>query len=337
MRRHTVRCAVLVVVAAAAVAADLPEVTVVDTTGQSVTLELPVERIVTAYAMATYYAYALGAGDHLLRAWYIGVRTLDAAPEALRRLDPELGTKHAAGAPNLEEIAALAPDWILVDAVRHAAFAELAEEIGLRVTRLAVESPDALVDALRLVAPPLGEEAERRAESLAAEYLTAVAAVRAAIEEEDDLPRVLFLGSSPQLVATGEMYQTHLIDAAGGRAVARALSGYWAEVSLEQIYAWDPEVIILPSYASFSAEDLLQDPEWAALSAVRERRVHRMERLFAPWDTPVPDSFLGILWLAERLHPGRVPIDLRDEVLRFYAAHYAYHVTEAELDRLCAP
>jgi iron complex transport system substrate-binding protein len=310
-------------------------VTIVDSTERAVELTLPVERVVTAYAMATFYLYALGAGDLLVGAWYIGVPTLGAAPEVLHRLEPDLAAKHFGGQPNLEEVVARSPDWILVDASRHAQFADLAEEVGLAVTRLAVETPDAVVDVVHRLAPALGADAESRADDLGETYRVALDAARRATEGVEEPPRVLFLGSTPQLVASGEMYQTHLIAAAGGRSVAADLVGYWAEVSVEQIYAWDPQVVILPSYAAFAPEDLLTDPEWAPISAVRESRVYRMERLFAPWDTPVPDSFLGILWLAECLHPGRVPIDLRDEVRRFYAAYYDYEVSESELDRLC--
>jgi len=310
---------------------------VVDPSGHEAVLQVPVERIVTPYAMATYYLYVLGAGERLVMSWYIGVRTLADAPEALWQLEPALGEKQAGGEPNIEELIGAAPDWLIVDALRHAAIADLAEELGVPVTRLAVETPEALLDVLHLLAPPLGEEAVRRAAALGDWQEGILASLRGGADEVDAaaVPRVLFVGTDPLLVATEAMYQTRMIEAAGGTSVTAQLEGYWARIGLEELYRWDPEVIIIPSYSPVSVTDLLEDPDWQAVSAVKNGRVHRMERLFAPWDTPVPDSLLGVLWLAQRLQPGRIDTHLRDEVVRFYLEFYGYRVEPEELDRLC--
>ncbi len=51
--------------------------------------------------------------------------------------------------------------------------------------------------------------------------------------------------------------------------------GGFVDVSIEQIIAWDPDVIWFPQYSDYTAEDLLNDPAWSSISAVQNNRVHQ--------------------------------------------------------------
>ena len=144
---------------------------------------------------------------------------------------------------------------------------------------------------------------------------------------------MLFLGSEPQRVASGDMLQTEMIALSGGASVSAALRGGWSDVDLEQILVWDPDVIIIPSYASFSGVDLLEDPDWGALQAVRSKRVHTMPRVMGPWDTAVPDFILGVLWLSECFYPGTTT-DLAAEAQVFYERFYGLTLSSEQLDQL---
>jgi iron complex transport system substrate-binding protein len=156
-----------------------------------------------------------------------------------------------------------------------------------------------------------------------------VASSTASILPEERV-RVLFLGTDLTQVASGDMYQTDLIAAAGGISVSEELIGYWNEVNLEQILLWDPEVILIPPYGSIQPEDVLVNPDWAAIRAVRDRRVHRMPRVIAPMDAPVPESLLGVLWMACVFYPDWIRLDLAAEADRFYALYYDYDLSDAE-------
>lgn len=53
-------------------------------------------------------------------------------------------------------------------------------------------------------------------------------------------------------------------------------------------------------------------------------------RVFAPWDIPTPESFLGIVWMALKLHPD-LPLDLEAEVKRFYREFYGLELPQEVL------
>lgn len=269
-------------------------------------------------------------------AWYIGVKGLAKASEAMFRLEPQLEQILAFGDPNVEEMVARDVQLILVDGSRHAAFADQMAELGVPVLQYLVETPEQLKEAVLLTGRALGREALEQAGAFVADYDRLFAAVASDLEQisSDERIRVLFVGTDPLKVASGEMYQTRLIEAAGGVSVSQALPGYWNEVNLEQILLWNPEVILIPPYGPVMPADILENADWTAIEAVQQGRVHRMPRVIAPIDTPVPESLLGVAWMADVFYPDQIHIDVASEIDRFYAAYYDYDLTEEELERL---
>ena len=122
------------------------------------------------------------------------------------------------------------------------------------------------------------------------------------------------------------MYQHSMIINAGGKNVAEALQDtYWAEVSYEQILAWDPEYIILAADAKYTVEDVLADVNLKACTAVKENRVYKLPREIECWDSPVPGSVLGNLWLASILHPEAYSVEAYEEsAIEFYETFYGF-------------
>lgn len=307
-----------------------------DASGGRVPIEAPIERAISIYGLGTYYFYALGAGNQLILGGYIGVKTLAQAPVPLRAIEPRLAEKMTFGTPNLEAIAALDPDLIIVDATRHAEFAELAEEIGLVVLRQKLETPESVRQTMIQLGELLGEEAARRS-ALYADF--ADRALSSAGNASRSIPAgeqtsVLFLGSTPQSVASGDMLQSRMIELAGGICVSHELRGGWNDVDLEQILVWNPEVIVVPAYATFEPTDLVADPDWAGLQAVRSGRVYQMPRVMGPWDTAVPDFVLGVLWMSDRFYPDGAEIDWVAETAIFYETFYGYSLPVGWADDL---
>ena len=315
------------------------ETTVLDQSGRSVTIPLPVETIASVHGIGTYYVYALGARDRLVLAYYVGIKALSGVSESMLRWEPRFPEILSFGDPNIEELVASGAQLVLADGSRHAAVAEQLRELGIPVILYRAETPDELKDAVTLTAACLGPNAEAKADAFIADYDRMVDAVSVDLESlgAADRARVLFIGTSLTKVISGEMYQTDLIEAAGGSSVSSELFGSWNEVNLEQILLWNPEIIIIPPYGLIQPSDILENPDWQSLDAVQSSRVYRMPRLIAPIDTPVPESLLGIAWMAKVFYPELVTLDLAQEVVRFYADYYQFTLTDEELAQMTRP
>lgn len=310
-------------------------VIVVDQTGRSVVVPQPVERVFSGYGVATYLVYALGAGDRLVVGNYLGARDPEGAA-AMERIDPRFPERNAetpADTTNVEFVASLGTDLVLAGGSSE--WTGPVEAIGIAVLGFAGETPERMREAVRIAGAALGPDAAARAEAWVSYYDRVLADVERAVSDLEARPRVLFTGTERTRVASGAMYQSAIIDLAGGVSVSTHLSGSWNDVDVEQVLTWNPEVVLVPPYGRASVAAVVEDAEWRLLDAVRDGAVYRVPKLVAPWDTPVPDSVLAIVWLAETLHGELSGLDCAAETRFFYERFYDYAISDAEVSALC--
>ncbi|GAB4168710.1 MAG: iron ABC transporter substrate-binding protein [Thalassobaculales bacterium] len=255
-------------------------------------------------------------------------------PAATRDL-PEIGRLTGrAGTVSLERLVAEGADLIVDVGSTGPTYRSLAERVeaqtGIRYLLL-----DGSLAATPATIRALGRAlaATDRAEALAAYAEETFALV-------DALPRGLvsaYLARGPEGLETGTQgsINTEILERAGAVNVAvqpgrQAITA----VSLEQVLAWNPAVIITldPRFPARAAAD----PLWRAVAAVRGGRVHVAPALPFGWIDSPPgiNRLIGLRWLAAILHPGLVRIDMRAEARRFYRLAYHLDLDEAALDRL---
>jgi iron complex transport system substrate-binding protein len=195
------------------------------------------QRIVSTAPSITELLYALGLGDRV-----VGVtRFCRYPPEA--RWKPKIGDYTS---PNLEAIAALRPDLVIVQTNP----VHLADRLGrlkLRVLEIDQENIAAIYRSIHEVGAATGTG--NVATLLIDSIRDALAKIRT---EVSGLPRVrmmFVIGRSPNrldglVVAGRASYLNEVIEVAGGENVFRdALAGY-PEVSLEEVMARNPEAIV---------------------------------------------------------------------------------------------
>jgi len=128
------------------------------------------------------------------------------------------------------------------------------------------------------------------------------------------------------------MYQSRLVEMAGGRPLGKDLKGGWVTVSAEQILKWDPEVILIPRYGWKDVkgpEAVKEDPRFKDVKAVKENKVWWFPSELTPWDWPTPQCPLGLIWLAKTLHPELFQnLDPLTEANKFYKEFYGHTFTE---------
>ncbi|MFD2837197.1 hypothetical protein ACFS3C_13390 [Azotobacter vinelandii] len=108
------------------------------------------------------------------------------------------------------------------------------------------------------------------------------------------------------------------------------------KVSLEQIIAADPDVIV--AMRADDAALIRRDPRWAGLRAVREGQVHANPRGMFWWCRETSEEALQFLWLARLLYPDALAgIDMREETRTFYQRFYGYRLNDDEIAEFLQP
>jgi iron complex transport system substrate-binding protein len=191
-----------------------------------------------------------------------------------------------------------------------------------------------LESTVRLTGQVLGEPEEHVAEDYI-RYLDAnihrVEAVTAALPDAER-PRVLHTASAGILAIDG---RKTLIDdwirIAGGVNCAE-VTGLGRPVTMEQVAAWNPDVIIVgtaPNQQNRKA--ILGDPRWSGIKAVRDGRVFANPSGAYLWDRHSAEAALQVLWAAKTLHPDRFrDLDIERETKAFYAHFFHYQLTDSE-------
>ena len=308
-------------VASSAAVSEAAGITLTDQAGRTVTLEQPAESIVSCYYISTYATIALGLKDKIVglenkadtRALYAL-----AAPEL-----PELTQVGTLKELNVEAVAALEPDLVIMPQ-KLIDNAQTLEDLGITVMIVNPETQEGLETMLTLIGEACG--ASDQAPALI-DYNHTQLERAAEMTADLEKPSVCLLGNSSYLsVAPAAMYQNDLIEQAGGvNAAASIEEDYWADVSYETLLALAPEVLVIPSAASYTAEDVMNDPQLADLPAVQNGAVYTMPQGLDEWDSPTPSGILGVLWLTSVLHPEAYPFEeFTADAQAFYQTFYGF-------------
>lgn len=308
--------------APAAVEETMP-VTLTDAAGRQVTIETEPETLVSGYYITTSMLIALGQQDKLVgieaKADTRPIYAL-AAPELLEL--PSVGT---AKEFDLEGCAALEPDLVILP-LKLQESAEALEQLGINALVVNPEDMDLLEETLDLLGQATGSS--ERAHALM-DYNAETEAEMAELLADAEKPSVYLAGNSSYLSTAGsKMYQNTLIELGGGENVAAELEDdYWADISYEQLLAWNPDVIVIAADADYTKEDLLADSQLAGLTAVQNGTVYALPSSFEAWDSPVPSGVLGIRWMASALHGDLHSLEqFRQDAADFYKEFYGVEI-----------
>lgn len=300
-------------------------ITVTDQAGREVTIEQEPEKLVSGYYISTSALIALDLDERL-----VGIEAKAdkrpiyklSAPELL--LLPNVGT---AKEFDLEGCAALEPDLVILPLKLEDAAATL-DELGIPVLLVNPENQALLTDMIYLIAS--ATNTLDKADAL----LDFTATQEAWLSETlsgVEAPSVYLAGNSNLLSTAGDaMYQSDMIRLAGGSNVASEITDtYWAEIDYEQLLAWNPEYIILASDADYTVEDVLSNENLSDCSAVINKHVYQMPNDAEAWDSPVPSSILGSVWLAGVLHPDLFSeADCTALINEYYETFYDFTYTQ---------
>ena len=311
----------------------------VDDAGRSVEIPERIERVMAAGPPASVLLYAL-APDRMV-GWVRAPTDEDKNYIAKVYHDlPEHGRLTGrGGTANIEAVLALQPDLIIdvgtIDET-HASLADrVQEQTGipyLLISGRFAESSATILKAGEL----LGER--ETAEKLAKYADDAMIRLGNMVETvpEAERPRVYY-GRGPDGLETGlaGSINMEVLDAVGAiNVAASAGTGGLANVSIEQVLSWNPDVVLTLDRTFH--QSLGNNPLWAGVKAIAEGRVYRAPTVPFGWfDTPPGvNRLMSAAWLASLLYPDRAGIDLRSETREFYRLFYHVDPSDEEIDAL---
>jgi iron complex transport system substrate-binding protein len=268
-------------------------ITVRDAFDRSVTLPAPPQRIVPIFASNVEIVASLGLADRI-----VGI-------EAYTRYPPEVVDRPLVGGRlgfSVDAVVALQPDLVVVTPSRQAAnqLVDPMERIGVPVMVLLQRSVQEILNNIRLMGRVAG--VPLRGEAVAAHFQERLDAVKRKVEGRPAPSTVMItgrLGNGLMLVAREGTYTGDAIRLAGARFALQGTATL-AQVSPEAILDADPDVLLWAG-SQRGLDDLIAQPGWADMRAVKNKRAYAVSRVELL--IPGPRTIDGIEHLAAIFHP----------------------------------
>lgn len=306
----------------------------VDASGESVKLSRFPERIViegrlTQMIVDFYYLFP-GQEDKL-----IGIqKRLQTVKDFIEILDPDLINKMTIEQDaTAEQVVSLNPDLVIMKSALKNKIGSTFDAVNIPVVYMDFEDPDQIKREIANLGIILDQK--ERAEEINSLFLKWMKRITDITQEitSDQKPSVLVLqysdkgGEIALDVPSATWLQTSMVKMAGGSPIweESIKSGSWMTVGLEQIAAWNPEIIFIINYygdSKQSVEQLIINPAWQELRAVKNNQIFGFAGDFVSWDQPDPRWVLGLSWLANKIHPKLIPFDKNNDIPDFFGDFY---------------
>ena len=272
------------------------------TDGAGIIKDIPADpssaTIASVYAVSVPFIVALGLSD----------RTAAVNPKTKfwTKADEKLSKKSVGrGNVDLEALASLNPT-VLIHRSNDPETVKAVENLGVSVLCITVENMDDIENTLSMMGKYFG--VSERAEEVIAWERGKFDYVKSIVEKipGSERKKALVMAGELGRVAGSDMLQTWMISQAGGIAVADEGEDHnWINVGVEKVFAWNPEFIFCTSStaAEYDAADMISDPAWSAVEAVKSENIYTIPAKTDSWDIPGLSCVLGTMYMLHTMYP----------------------------------
>lgn len=319
------------------------ELVYADDDGREVALPAEISKVMGTNHIGTLLLYTIN--PDLIAGWNSELRPVETRffDEKYHDL-PILGSWYVGSSDSIESLLDAAPDLIInagLGSYDRQYIEELQEQTNIPIVMFEAE-----IDGFEHTYDRLGEllgekEVTDRLGKYCKETYQEVSAKAEQIPEDERVRVYCALGPDGLRTFPAGSHQAVVLDIVKGINVAETdlpnAAGGMAEVSLEQILQWDPDVILSwdTGQGGYS-EGILTDPDWQNISAVKNNKVYAMPYMPHNWfaNPPSVNRILGLKWAGYVLYPEVFDYDLGEEVKEFFDLFYHYELSDEEVQEL---
>ena len=237
---------------------------------------------------------------------------------------------------NYEELAKLKPDVVVIWDYQPEVAKKL-KELGIPSVQIKYGTLEDIQKGMILVGNIINKPKE--AEALVNYHIQSADYFKGKQEALKAQPKkkVLYLRDEKLNVAAKDSVNTLMIESAGGINVAKDISGQWKPTTMEQILAWNPDVIVISNFSKLMPEDLYNNKitgqDWSQVKALQTKQVYKAPMGIYRWDAPAVETPLMMRWLGKVLQPEVFnDYSMSQELKSFYHNYLKYDLSEEEVN-----
>lgn len=252
------------------------------------------------------------------------------------------------GAVNIEELMKLNPDVVYYSATNTEEY-DLYKKagipaVGFSTTIADYDCVETYAKWIELFGEIYGEQ--EAADAIIAEGRQVAEEIKAVTGEipEEERPNVMIIMNyaNGTMTTTGSgFFSEYWLEMAGANNVAAEINRT-AEINMEQVYEWNPDMIFITNFSPYLPEDFynnsIEGHDWSSVKAVKEGQVYKFPLGMYRWFPPASDTPLVLQWLAKTIHPDLfADLDMDAEMKEFYKTHYGAELTDEDVQDIYNP
>ncbi len=163
-------------------------------------------------------------------------------------------------------------------------------------------------------------------------------------EEERKRVMILFNYSEETISTSGPVFFGQFwCDAVGAVNVAGNEEGMGnMTIDMEQVYEWDPEMIIITNFTSAIRDDLynntIGEDDWSKVSAIKNKQVYKMPLGLYRTYTPGADTPVTLRWFAKTVYPELFEdVDIEQITDEYFKEFHNITLTEEQITGIFTP
>lgn len=171
--------------------------------------------------------------------------------------------------------------------------------------------------------------------------------IQEAVKDVEDKQKVLFLfqyDENTMITSSASFFGEWWCNAVGAENVAHNVNADNANavITMEQVYEWDPDVIVITNFTPTTPDDLynnaIGDDDWSNVTAVKDKRVYKMPLGSYRTYTPGVDTPMTLEWLAQAVYPEIfADYDVKSDVKDYYKTLYGITLTDEQVEAMYTP
>lgn len=252
---------------------------------------------------------------------------------------------------NIESLLALKPDVVFYNASDTQDLEKL-ENAGLTAvafsaTKWKFNCTETFNEWMNLLDQIYPEHAGNREELIKKYSTDTYNKIQDTVKNVEEKQKVLFLfqyDENAMITSSSKFFGQWWCDAVGAVNVAQDVPAEKANavITMEQVYEWDPDVIVITNFTQAKPDDLYNNAigsdDWSNVSAVKNKRVYKMPLGTYRTYTPSVDSPMTLEWLAQAVYPELFKdMDVKADVKEYYQNLFGVTLTDEQVDQMYTP
>lgn len=341
---------------ASASASAIPaEVTITDHADRTVTVPTDPEKvaILDIYPLPSLLTVYLNSADSIVAMEPVSMNAAKAG--ILSQLYPDILNVNTdimnGDAVNMEALAALQPDVVFYNAAKKDEAQQLEDAgltaVGISATKFNYDAIKTYQEWMSLLDQIYPDYAGKRG-TQAGDYASQVYnEVQDKVKDVTDKQKVLFLyqyDDTAMVTSSSKFFGQWWCDAVGAANVAQDVpaDNMNAKITMEQVYEWNPDVIIITNFTKTTPDDLYNNAigsdDWSSVKAVQDKRVYKMPLGVYRTYTPGIDTPLTLEWLAQAVYPDLFSdVDVASDVKDYYNKLFGVTLTDDQISAMYTP